>query len=311
MQRQRIGVNRPAGKVAHAARVRVVLVGVDDAVRVGDDQLVGVVAREVREHRTRVAVAAHLDGEAFEQVLVAVQEGLAAVLAGHHRAGHATGALHHHADREGVGQRVGAPVGCLRAAAVFVARERGRFAGREHGLQRRRRDVRQQAFEGAVVCRRAVAPGRRHRCEVTAGGGGRVVGLGAGGDFDAAGVAGARVDIAVDGDRRLRRVELFEPFRRGDVGLRRDPALCGCFDGLVGVDAPVAVDLVEALARGIAEGVGQRTLDATFLVSGKRRVEVGVGARRRHADAARRFGLLGDVDVVRLAAFAGVTRCCA
>ena len=64
----------------------VVAVGVDPAVGVGDDQLVGVVAGEVGEHRARVAVAAHLEREAVEHALVAVQEHLAAVLAGHRRA---------------------------------------------------------------------------------------------------------------------------------------------------------------------------------------------------------------------------------
>ena len=40
VQWQRFGVHRPAGQVAQASGCRVVLVGVDEAVGVGDDQLV-------------------------------------------------------------------------------------------------------------------------------------------------------------------------------------------------------------------------------------------------------------------------------
>src|SRR5204862_6560683 len=62
VQRQGVGVHRPAGQVWHFAGVGVVLVGVDDAVGVGDDQLVGIVALEVHDHGAGVAVAAYLDG---------------------------------------------------------------------------------------------------------------------------------------------------------------------------------------------------------------------------------------------------------
>src|SRR5205807_2684713 len=96
------------------------------------------------------------------------------------------------------------------------------------------------------------------------------------------------------------------PFRRGDVGLRRDPALGGGFRGLVGVQAPVAEELVKALARRVAERARDVALHASVLIRGERRVEVRIGAGGSHADAAGAFGCGSRVDVVSLAAFTAV-----
>ncbi len=306
VQRQRFGVHRPAGEVFQRAARRAVLVGVDPAVGVGHDQLVGVAAGEVGEHRAGVAVAFHLQREALEHVRVAVQEQLAAVLAGHRRAGRAGGRRHDDAHREGVGQRVGTAVGALRAAAVLVARERRRRALREQRRERRRADVRQQPRERFAVHRAAVAVGRRHAREVSARGARRVVRLCPRGDFHAAGVFAARADVAVERERFLPWVHLLEPFGRGDVGMGRDPALRGRFHRLERVQAAVAEELVPALARRVAGGVGQRADHAAVLVGGEGRVEVRVGARRRHAHAARRFRRRRRVDVVGLPAFAAI-----
>ena len=121
------------GRSLSAAGRRVVLVGVDPAVGVGDDQLVGVVAGEVGEHRAGVAVAAHLEREALEHVL---RRGAGTAGGGPRRSSPGPGAPRRGRDddahRERVGQRVRAAVGGLREpAAVLVAGERasGRRAG--------------------------------------------------------------------------------------------------------------------------------------------------------------------------------------
>src|SRR3981081_3496931 len=116
-------------------------------------------------------------------------------------------------------------------------------------------------LRGAV----AVRGGDAH--EVAAGRGRGVVRLRSRRRLDAAGVAGARADIALQRERRAARIELLEPFGRGYVGLGRDPALRRRIDRLVGVHAPIAEELVEALARGVAEGIGERTDHAGVLVA--------------------------------------------
>ena len=61
MQGQRVGVHGPARQVAEGAGDGVALIGVDQAVGVGDDELIGVVAGEVDEQRARVTVAFHFE----------------------------------------------------------------------------------------------------------------------------------------------------------------------------------------------------------------------------------------------------------
>ena len=179
---------------------------------------------------------------------------------------------------------------------------------REHRLERRCAHVGEQAAVGTRVHGGAVADRGGHRGEVTAGGRRAVVGLRARRHFHAARVAGAGADVSVDRERGLARVQLLEPFGRGDVRLGRDPALRRRFHRLVGVDATVAEELVEAFTRGEAEGVGQRAHHAALLVERERGVEVGVGTAGGHPDAARRLRLLRGVDIVGLAAFARVGR---
>src|SRR5205085_11727005 len=99
------------------------------------------------------------------------------------------------------GQRVGAAVGGLRGAAVLVARERGGRSVREKRLQSRRADRREQPLVREAMLGGAVAEARRDSDEVAAGGAEGVVRLGAGSDFDAAGVFHARADVAADSER--------------------------------------------------------------------------------------------------------------
>ena len=182
---------------------------------------------------------------------------------------------------------------CASRAAVLVAGERGRVAVREQRLQRRGADGREQARVKAREC--LVVPLQKvegTRDEVAAGGARRVVRLRARRDFDAARVARARADVAVDRERGLRRVELLEPFGRGDVGLAagssparplRRTCRRRCARSRRTRRSPCA------RGSGTCRAAARSTPPFSSAANG--RVEVGVGAAGRHAHAARRFGL--------------------
>src|SRR6202035_2077685 len=111
---------------------------------------------------------AHCERESGEQCLVAVQEQLATVLAGHRGAGGARGGVHDETYGEGIGERVGTPVRGLRETrpAVLVAGERARVALREQRLERGGADRGEQALERCGVFPRPVAVRGGDRDEV-------------------------------------------------------------------------------------------------------------------------------------------------
>ncbi len=309
VQRERVPVGGEAPQLAAVAAV-----GVDLAVGGGEDELVAVVAVEVDEQRRGGAVGGHPLRPAREQVRVAVQVELAAVLAAQRRL--ADGG-DHDLHREGVGLGVGAAVGGLRGAAVGVAGEVARLR-REPALELDGGDGAEQLVgrRGAVADGLAVAGAAADAVEVAGPGhvavaaGGHVaavVGVDAGRGVDRAGVAAvaARVDAAADVDRRRAGVHQLPPVGRLDRRLGGDAALADRVERAERVEAPVAVELVRRRRGPGRARVGERRDDRAL----GGRVEVGVGAVRSRAGGL----VVGEAHVVgralhELAHLVGVTR---
>src|SRR5260370_36598415 len=87
-------------------------------------------------------------------------------------------------------------------------------------------------------------------------GGERVVGLAAGSHVDPARVGQAGRDVTMEGDGGVAGIDLLEPIRRGDLGFGRNRGLARRVHCVVGVQAAIAIELIESLAGGIATGVG-------------------------------------------------------
>ena len=320
-----VAADRPARQL-----VAVDVDRVDEAVGVGEDELVAVVAVEVGEGGRRSAVGGRGRGrpadlaaladrlrEAVEQVLVVVQPGGALVLPGPRRAG---GRRDH--DLEGERLR-----GEERAAVAGRGRGGGDRpgevgAGREARSQLGDVDRAEDALVGAggrgAAVRRAVAVAGVDRLEVArVGVGGQgVVRVLAGRDEEPAAVGiAAREDLALDVHRRFAGVDLGEPLRRGDVGLGGQLRRIGVGrvvddrpHGVIHVRPPVAVELVEALAGRIARRRHRRVDHRSVGVDlGAQRVAGAVGARAAGQRRRRARGLVGgaggragEVDVVGL-----------
>ena len=171
---------------------------------------------------------------------------------------------------------------------------------------------------GAVVDGRAVAPAVRERREVAGRSVGRrrVVRVLARRHVEAAAIRiAAREDRAGDVDRSLHRVDLGEPAGAGDLGLGRQLGRARSrrivddrLDGPVRVRPPVAVELVEALARRVARRRHRRPEYLAVRVHLVEQIAAGPVGARAVRQRRRRAGRLvrrarrgaGEIDVVGL-----------